>query len=476
MDQLRVNRQHLWIIIAAAFALAAVVAAAWAMDQRRRGEQAGIQLEAAYQAAFHSLVEHVENVELLLSKSLVSATPSRQAVTLTRVHAEASAAQDALSRLPVSTELQRSQQFLAQLADFSYMLAENIAAGQAPTPKDWTTLTQLKNQTGDWLEQLNEARRMAATGRQQWTTAAMPAGTGLMSSLLPAPPTGAGELHHSLAELDRQLQETPVLVYDGPFSEQNLRPKPKTSLGRRVTQKQAAEAAVDFLTAGGGGGDKRRWEVKVRDAAEGPIPTYAFEIEDNGSRPVYIEVSRQGGRVISFLAYETPRAGSDIPVDEAQALAQSYLEERGFNGFVSTGWTRENGRITFSFAATRRLGDETIILYPELVKVTVGAGGDRVTGFDARAYWLNRQPGRTFPPEKERLVSPEDAASMINPLLQAEQVRPAVIPLPGGGEAFVYEVLARIQEDRFLLYYNVTTGREEMILRVVESPDHRLTF
>lgn len=486
MDRTHDKRTSLWVATTLAIGILAASAAAWGFNERRSREHAGLELEAQYQAAFHSMLEHIENVELLLSKSLVSATPARQALTLTRVHAEANAAQEALSRLPVSLDLQRSQQFLAQLGDFSYVMAERIAAGQAPKPDDWTTLARLKSQTGAWMVELNELRRQAMNGRFEWSRPRRQQAS-VAAAIFPAPPDDGEDVVHHLAELDRELQETPSLIYDGPFSEQNLRPRPKTALGRTVTQQQAARAAVDFVTRGQPAAS-RRWRAVPRDSSEGPIPTFAFEIrpDDSGEagtggpnreqKPIYIEVSRQGGRVIWFLVYETPSASNDVSIEEAQNTAQNYLRRRGFHDFVPTGWVRQAGQVTFSFARTEKTRYGTVVIYPELIKITVSANGQDVTGFDARAYWLNRQPDRSFPAPSEQVLTRSDVEHLVNPLLKVVEVRPAVIPLPSGSEAFVYEVLASLAEDRFLLYYNVTTGREEMILRLVETENSRLTY
>ncbi|HEY8450594.1 MAG TPA: hypothetical protein VIL95_08955, partial [Bacillota bacterium] len=99
-----------WAAILILTAIAAF-AVGWGVGERRQRERAALQLEAGYQLAFFSFVEHVENAELLLSKALASAVPTHQALILTRVAAQAQAAQEALARLPVGVDLQRSQQF-----------------------------------------------------------------------------------------------------------------------------------------------------------------------------------------------------------------------------------------------------------------------------------------------------------------------------------------------------------------------------
>lgn len=478
-------------VAAAALALTAVLAAAWALRQQDQARQASDQLEAGYQRSFFALVEHVENLETLLAKALASGHPMHQAVILTRVQSEAQAAQEALAGLPVGVELQRSHQFLAQAGDYAHVLAEGLAAGQAPGEEAWTTLARLKSQAADLMGDLARIRSQAMEGRFRWTDAAA-------AETRTALAQQRASIPDSLQELDRELQEVPSLVYDGPFSEQNLRPEPRSDLGAAVSADEAGRRAAAFLSGAGGG----RWRVTVDpEPVSGPVPAYAVTLERQGAggspsvgaNRALAHVSRDGGHVLWFLA-EARQAGTvgpgggpgggaggrgeqagsvspglaDDPVDGLREQALTFLKERGFDGFVDTGWVRAGGRTTFSLVPER----DGIRFYPELIKVTMDEDG-RVWGYDAAAYWLNRDPERRLP---QPAISADDARGLAGPLLEISGVRPALIPLPSGHHVLTYEVLGAIGEDRFLIYYNAVTGREEMILRLVETDRARLTF
>ena len=500
--------RRLWLVAVVILSLAAVLALAWgqrertqAQREREQARNASFQLEAGYQRAFFGLVEHVENLELLLSKAMASGSPMHQAVILTRAHAEAMAAQEALANLPVGIELQRSQQFLSQTGDFAYMVAQRLAAGQAPEGEDWKTLARLKSQTAELMRELNSIREQAMRGRFLWTEVARqspqtPGGTGgdAPPSTDPGSRGGSGEpgpsgdaataaagdaarpVPQSLQELDRELQEVPSLVYDGPFSEQNLRPEPRSDLGEMVRRDEALRRALAFVA----GGDAGRWRAEAQGEAVGPIPAYVFSLEPEGGRdaegggaaPYTVHVSQEGGRVLWFLGAQDEGDGQGrtaVGLDEARDRAASFLRERGLERFTDRGWVREDGRVTFSFVRETADG---VLIYPEQIKVTVDAGG-RVVGYDARAFWLNREPDRQLPRPSVRR---EDVRGLASPLLDVSAVRLAVIPLPSGQHVLAYEVLGELEGDRFLVYYNALSGREELILRVVETADMRLGF
>src|SRR5690606_9903126 len=166
----RARRQRTaWVTAAALLALVALRAATWGLHQQRAARRAWNRLEAGYQRSFFALVEHVENLETLLAKTLASGSPMHQAVILTRGQAEAQAAQEALAGLPIGLELQRSHQLLAQTGDYAYVLAEHLAAGQAPAETAWTTLAELKSQAAELMADLARIRSESLDGRFRWT-------------------------------------------------------------------------------------------------------------------------------------------------------------------------------------------------------------------------------------------------------------------------------------------------------------------
>ncbi|HEX6988813.1 MAG TPA: PepSY1/2 domain-containing protein, partial [Bacillota bacterium] len=236
---------------------------------------------------------------------------------------------------------------------------------------------------------------------------------------------------------------------------------------------------------------RARWRATVeRQLISGPVPAYAVTLEREGAggapgigiNRALVHVSREGGHVLWFLgearqagsvgpggqaAGDTDQGASD-PMSRLRRRALEFLRDRGLEAFVATGWIREGERVTFSLVRE----SDGIRYYPELVKVTLDES-ERIVGYDAVAYWLNRDPQRRLP---EPVLSPDDARGLAGPLLEVTGVRPAVIPLPSGRQVLTYEVLGSLGEDRFLLYYNAQTGREEMILRLVETDRARISF
>ena len=78
------------------------VLAAWGVYQAKERANLRQELDNQYNRAFYEMVDYVQNVEVLLMKSLISATPEATAVTMQKAWQQANMAQTNLGQLPIS--------------------------------------------------------------------------------------------------------------------------------------------------------------------------------------------------------------------------------------------------------------------------------------------------------------------------------------------------------------------------------------
>ncbi len=127
-----------------------------------------------------------------------------------------------------------------------------------------------------------------------------------------------------------------------------------------------------------------------------------------------------------------------------------------------------DGICCLNFAGTA--GDYTV--YPDLIKVGVSLSDKKVVSMDAADYVMNHVP-RT-PPEPS--LSEDEAKGVLSPDLTPQSTDFALIPTPGGGEVWAYEILCKTPEDNdVLVYVDVTTGREADLLLLLYADGGTLT-
>lgn len=448
-----------YIITPVVLALLLLVSVAWGYNERLDKIDYEIALDNHYQRLFYDVKNHVENVQVGISKSLVASTKERNILLFSQIMTDANFAQDKLAQMPIShNDISNTQKFLTQAADYSYFLIQKHLDGQDITDEQRQTLGNLQNNSAAFNEEL----AILQDGMQDSSAIYGVAAMGKDSST-----EDESAFQTSLINLDSQVGDTPELIYDGPFADQILNRKP-VGLGEENTSlKKAKELAINFF-------GKDRVEgaeafEQGEDINELRIPAHTFNIyEKNAQKDMaaYMGVSQKGGRV---LWMRNPRAISNIElsIEEAQEYALKYLKEKGFETMEPNYYLEYDGGVLFNFVYKQ--GDITI--YPDLVKVKVALDTGEVIGFDASAYYLNHQNrklGKTS-------ISKDEARKKLRVKFNIDSERLAVIP-KGKEEILCYEFKGKYDDNDFIIYINAINGKEEDILQIIKNENGTLTF
>jgi spore germination protein len=135
-------RRH-WVL-PTLLSVALVAVGVWGFTQYNQRLQYRTYLENQYQKSFYELVDNVGNLEVKLSKMMVTATPSQNILLLTDIWRQSNAAQQNLGQLPISHQvLGKTSKFINQLGDFCYSLSKGAADGKTIGRKDMEQLQTL---------------------------------------------------------------------------------------------------------------------------------------------------------------------------------------------------------------------------------------------------------------------------------------------------------------------------------------------
>ncbi len=113
-----------------------------------------------------------------------------------------------------------------------------------------------------------------------------------------------------------------------------------------------------------------------------------------------------------------------------------------------------------------------MLLYPDLIKVTVALDNGQITGYDARGYLTNH----CWREGLEPALTQEEAARSVNELLTVNQSQLCLIPSAGLNEVLCWEFQCVSPENQnVLVYVNASTGAEEQILLLLLGENGQLT-
>lgn len=448
------------ILLPALAAIVVVVALGWGVTERMQRKSLQAALEASYERSLNGAASSVENLEVLLAKAAVSTSPQRASSLLTQSWYQADRAREMLAELPLGGMATNSiQNLLAQSGDYCLSLAQQLAEGRGLMPRQWDELVRLHRAVGGLVERFDRIR-----------SSPRPRGLGLTLALM----TPSTDLGRELSAAERDLKQFDALVYDGPYSA-HLETRVRAVLpGSQVTGDAAAAKAQQFLAdvsrhrAVSGAGADSPPKVASVDAFGGPVPSYAVKLKMSTSpeRLVEVDVSQKGGHVLVMMD-PRPVGNASIDRQRAEKIARDFLTSQGFADVELTGVNRNGNLLTMSFAPV----EHGFVLYPDTLRVTVALDDGQAVTYDALPYWQNHRP-RQFDDVR---LTPDDIRLLVNPRATVEEVKKAVIRLPGGRESLTYQARLNLDGERFLSFLNAVTGIEESILKVVEGEDRFIT-
>ena len=450
-----------WWIAPSILGLALILALAWGYNEYTTKNKLGVALENSYQRLFFDVKKHIDNVQVNLSKAMLSESRDQNVLLLSQIMNEAYFAQDKLGQMPIThAETAKTEKFLNQVADYSYHLIQTHLAGKPITNEQKAALANLQNNSATFNTELSKLQSeladknfvMGSLNRRQNKKVEQ----------------GNDKIFQTtLVNIEKNMAKSPELIYDGPFSDQMINRKPVGLDGKEVSKNEAANIAKEFF-----GADRVQSIDSFEEgehASEVRIPSYTFNLHPmNTSKElaVYMGVSRKGGKVL-WMANPRPVNKSNISIEEAQNKALQYLKAKGFENMESNYYQRYDGTVIFNFVYV----ESDARIYPDLIKVKIALDNGEVVGFDASAYYLNHHDRNIQAPK----LTLEEARDKVKTDFDIDSSRLALIP-KGKNEILCYEFKGKYRNGDYIVYINALDGNEEQILQLIKNENGTLTF
>lgn len=422
------------------------------MDRQKLQNRA----ESQYQKSFHELAWQMDKISGQLAQLMVASSREQGVLALAALGRQVFAAQANLGSLPLAlVPLSRSEKFLSDTGDVSYALLNRTAQSNGDlTEKDYKTIEELYKCSNILREDLSKLSSQVLNQELSWTQAEV------------AAIRTQGDVEDNTIVNGFRLMERKVEEYPEIESEDLIQVRPDIRLIRGnqdINLEQALEAA-------------RRWwfppgdqhEARLAYEGMGDIPTYGLEFPaaNQQESPVYIDVSKLDGTVISAIEPK-PLGPQKIDVSQGERVCRSFLEQHKFPEMSLIDVSQEDNTGIYTFVPQQ--GE--VLLYPDQVKLMVGLDNGEVMGFEGTPYYMYHKERNLKTPK----ISQESLRKQLNPHLNVTQIRPALIANKWDQETLCWEVRGNFADEKFLIFYNAETGSEEEIVRVTPPPMHQFT-
>lgn len=446
-------------VLAISFAAAAfAVTGGAALKSHARAEAYRNIVNNTYQHAFAELTTAVAEMDAALQKSAYATSESLLAQLCTELFGRAMSAQMAIGELPYgNVELAQTASFVAKVGDYAAALSKSNAAGGGTTEEEKESLRALAAASSQLSQMLQDLQADIHSG-----TITLDDLEHAQARLAQAQESTGDTAGSSFQNVESDFPEVPTLIYDGPFSEHlATQQQPRALEGlEEVTQEEAQAAAGAFM------GLKPEIFTPV-SAGEGALPNWSFSAVVDGGE-VYIEVSRQGGKV-SELMNSRPVGEATLTAEEGVEAARTFLAGQGYGEMEPSYYINQNNILTVNFAA--RQGD--VLCYPDLIKVAVALDNGSIVGFEADGYLMNHTQRTLETPA----VSAEEAQAVLDPALECLSHQLVIIPTSGKNEVLCHEFKCQLENGQhYIVYVNAQTGSEEKILLLIEDESGTLTI
>ncbi|MDB4898010.1 MAG: hypothetical protein JWN15_4272 [Firmicutes bacterium] len=466
----------LWLPVGAVAALGLAVWGVWTYRLTETNSGYAIAMEAQDQRHFNDMSRHVEQMQALLGKALVTGSPGQNMRYMADVYTHSEAAATSFHSLPLPAQLGAGTgKFLRQVGDFSASLLRHEAAGREMDVASRAELGRLRTEAANLSAQLQVINADHNQGGFRWNAPPRFTWYTLRHGYHPNadPVTTQDQAPANLIpagwdQVRAAMDKLPVMVYDGPFSDHVNARRPAMS-GAPVARPEAESRMRAYLPGSQG--------YRVTDVAEltTNLPAYSFRLDpataapgaarggagDNPGWTTTVDVSKNGGFLVQLL--NSRMVGNPtIDLARARALGQAYLSSVGYPGMIAAYGEVRDGIATIQYAYQ----EHGVLIYPDQAKVNVALDNGEILAVDARQYLMSHHP-RSLPAPQ---LTPREAEDRVNPDLAVARVQLTLIPsLSGADEILAYEFLGSLGQDAYLVYINAESGGEEQVLQQVQT-------
>lgn len=412
-------------------------------------------LNDVYKRSILQVVDSINDVDTALLKGSVTNSPALLSNIANEIYRQSTFAQANLGELPLGDiELDNTSKFLSQVGDFTYSISNKVLNGGYITDEEKSQMANLSKYASSLSDSLSKIEENLMNGKISFSAN--------KSNTVSASDKEQTPLTDGLTNVEKDFQEYPSLIYDGPFSDHINKLEARHIKGQNEVSKEKAEEIIAHFV-----NDVNIQKLSYRGESDGTIKTYIYSGADENNTDFTVEISKSGGKILYMLKNRNV-TGSSLTIDDAISIGGRFLLKNEIYSMKESYYEIEDNTATINYAYV----ENGITMYPDLVKIKVALDNGEILAYEAQGYLMAHEVGRTT---NEVKIPIETARNLVNPNLQIEKEGMAVIPLDGGTEVLCYEFTGKFNDKTFIVYINATTGQEEKILMLLIDENGTLT-
>ena len=401
-------------------------------------------LESAYQRNFYELVSVVNDIEVTLSKVLISSDDVQQKKLFYKLYEQCNLTQNNLSRLPINHEaINQTTKFVNQMGGFSYYLFDKLNNGDKISDKDYASLQELYTFCINVQQIINEYAYQIQNNY----------------SILKDINLKDSSFKSTFTSMQETGLNYPTLIYDGPFSDSIINKEVKGLVGEEYQLDQVSHELQELF---------KEYNVKridFKEESQGKIATYNFNMTLENGHEYYLQVAKKGGLVITISSYQKS-VNDNYKLSDCETKAEEFAKMLEIENMKAV-WSTKINNVCYVNLCT--IVNDTII-YPEMIKVKISCDSGEIIGWEARTYAYNKMDRTNLKVTK----TASEAREKVSKLLTIETEKKALIPLDYTREVLCYEFKCIYNDYVYYVYINAETLVEENVLRVISTLDGNL--
>lgn len=401
-------------------------------------------LESVYQRNFYELLSDVNDIEVTLSKSLVSNNSTQQQKLYYKLYEQCNLAQSNLSRLPLNhTSIKETTKFVNQMGGFSYYLFDKLNNGENISEPDYQSLEELYTMCVQIQQILNEYAYQIQNDY----------------SILKDANLKDSQIDGAFTSMQETGLDYPTLIYDGPFSDSVMNKEAKGLKGEELNIEQVSNMLEELFK------DYNIKRIDYKDETQGNIATFNFNMTLNNNHEYYLQVAKKGGIILTISSYQKS-INDKFSLTDCETKAEEFAKMLDLKNMKAV-WSTKLNNVAYINLTT--VVNDTII-YPEMIKVKISCDSGEIIGWEAKSYAYNLDDREDLKPT----VTASKAREKVSTLLTIETEKKALIPLEYNKEVLCYEFKCTYNNYTYYVYINAQTLEEENVLRVIDTLDGNL--